>query len=147
MIRAVFDWLDLKPRSLPLGGGVVDIGEFNRGRVIGMLERALLYAFVLQGQYGAIEQYVAGLDLDSQRANRDAAIAPQRTASPQRIYPSSQLGDRKRLAQVVIGTCFEAEDTAPDFTFCRQEQDRNVDLCLPQLGAQLDAGAVGQHHI
>jgi hypothetical protein len=54
MIRAVFDWLDLKPRSLPLGGGVVDIGEFNRGRVIGMLERALLYAFVLQGQYGAI---------------------------------------------------------------------------------------------
>ncbi|MBL9216430.1 MAG: hypothetical protein JNG83_13215 [Opitutaceae bacterium] len=53
-IRAVFDWLDLKPRSLPAGGGVVDVGEFNRGRVIGMLERALLYVFLLQGQYGAI---------------------------------------------------------------------------------------------
>lgn len=54
IIRAVFDRLDLKPRSLPAGGGVVDVGEFNRGRVIGILERVLLYAFVLQGQYGAI---------------------------------------------------------------------------------------------
>jgi hypothetical protein len=54
VIRAVFDRLDLKPRSLPAGGGVVDVGEFNRGRVIGILERVLLYAFVLQGQYGAI---------------------------------------------------------------------------------------------
>lgn len=53
-IRAMFDWLDLKPRSLPAGGGVVDVGEFNRGRVIGVLERVLLYSFVLQSQYGAI---------------------------------------------------------------------------------------------
>jgi hypothetical protein len=54
VIRAMFDWLDLKPRSLPAGGGVVDVGEFNRGRVIGVLERVLLYSFVLQAQYGAI---------------------------------------------------------------------------------------------
>lgn len=54
VIRAVFDWLDLKPRSLPAGGGVVDVGEFNRGRVIGILERMLLFSFVLQAQYGAI---------------------------------------------------------------------------------------------
>lgn len=53
-IRAVFDLLDLKPRSLPAGQGVVDVGEFNRGRVIGLLERVLLYLFILQGQYGAI---------------------------------------------------------------------------------------------
>lgn len=54
MIRAMFDWLDLKPRLSAGGGGVVDVGEFNRGRVIGILERVLLYSFVLQGQYGAI---------------------------------------------------------------------------------------------
>lgn len=55
VIRAVFDWLDLKPRAASVtGAGVVDVGEFNRGRVIGILERALLYGFVLQGQYGAI---------------------------------------------------------------------------------------------
>lgn len=54
IIRAVFDWLDLKPRVSPASGGVVDVGEFNRGRVIGLLERALLYSFVLQSQYGAI---------------------------------------------------------------------------------------------
>jgi hypothetical protein len=55
VIRAVFDWLDLKPRAASLtGAGVVDVGELNRGRIIGILERALLYGFVLQGQYGAI---------------------------------------------------------------------------------------------
>lgn len=60
IIRNVFDWLDLKPRAQPEGKGVVegkgavDVGEFNRGRVIGLLERVLLYSFILQGQYGAI---------------------------------------------------------------------------------------------
>jgi len=54
-IRAMFDWLDLKPRATSLTGiGVVDVGEFNRGRIIGILERVLLYSFVLQAQYGAI---------------------------------------------------------------------------------------------
>jgi len=53
-IRTVFDLLDLKPRSLPAGQGVIDVGEFNRGRVIGLLERVLLYWFILQGQFGAI---------------------------------------------------------------------------------------------
>jgi hypothetical protein len=32
----------------------IDAGEFNRGRVIGLLERSLIYFFVLSGQYGAI---------------------------------------------------------------------------------------------
>jgi hypothetical protein len=55
LIRGLFDWLDLKPRSPASAGvGMVDIGEFNRGRIIGVLERILLYSFVLQAQYGAI---------------------------------------------------------------------------------------------
>jgi hypothetical protein len=56
IIRAVFDWLNLKPqaRTGVAGAVEVDVGEYNRGRVIGLLERALLYFFVLQGQYGAI---------------------------------------------------------------------------------------------
>jgi hypothetical protein len=56
VIRAVFDWLDLKPRLKPGTGGAVevDVGEFNRGRIIGVLERVLLFSFVLQSQYGAI---------------------------------------------------------------------------------------------
>lgn len=53
-IRAVFDWLDLKPRVRAGEDGAIDVGEFNRGRVIGILERILLYGFVLQVQYGAI---------------------------------------------------------------------------------------------
>lgn len=56
IIRAVFDWLRLKPqlRTGVAGASELDVGEYNRGRVIGLLERALLYLFVLQGQYGAI---------------------------------------------------------------------------------------------
>lgn len=56
IIRAMFDWLSLKPqaRTGVAGAVEVDVGEYNRGRVIGLLERALLYFFVLQGQYGAI---------------------------------------------------------------------------------------------
>jgi hypothetical protein len=56
VIRAVFDRLDLKPHTAAdhKGGGTFDVGEFNRGRVIGLLERALLYGFILQAQYGAI---------------------------------------------------------------------------------------------
>jgi len=38
VIRAVFDQLDLKPRSPRSDALAVDEGEFNRGRVIGMLE-------------------------------------------------------------------------------------------------------------
>lgn len=53
VIRAVFEKLDLKPR-LSANGGLVDVGEFNRGRVIGLLERVLLYVFILLGQFGAI---------------------------------------------------------------------------------------------
>lgn len=53
VIRAVFEKLDLKPR-LTTNDGIVDVGEFNRGRVIGLLERVLLYVFVLQSQFGAI---------------------------------------------------------------------------------------------
>lgn len=57
VIRAGFDWLDLKPRVRTTENAElaeIDVGEFNRGRVIGVLERVLLYAFVLLGQFGAI---------------------------------------------------------------------------------------------
>jgi hypothetical protein len=56
VIRATFDWLNLKPqtRASTPGAMELDVGEYNRGRVIGLLERALIYFFVLQGQYGVI---------------------------------------------------------------------------------------------
>lgn len=53
LIRALFDHLGLKPRAAA-GGEDYDHGEYNRGRVIGILERALIYFFILFGQYGAI---------------------------------------------------------------------------------------------
>lgn len=48
-IRAVLGGLNLKP-----GPKTLDRSEYNRGRVIGLLERVLIYCFVLSGQFGAI---------------------------------------------------------------------------------------------
>jgi hypothetical protein len=50
-------WILLRLQIRPGTGGLttgIDASEFNRGRVIGLLERGLIYAFVLSGQYGAI---------------------------------------------------------------------------------------------
>lgn len=75
VIRAVFDRLDLKPRSPRSDALAVDEGEFNRGRVIGMLERLLLYSFVLQAQYGAIGFVLAAKAFTRSKALDDRAFA------------------------------------------------------------------------
>ncbi|MES1194726.1 MAG: hypothetical protein ABUL65_02450, partial [Opitutus sp.] len=76
-IRAVFDWLDLKPRTVAAAGGsgIVDVGEFNRGRIIGVLERVLLYVFLLQGQFGAIGFVLAAKAFTRFKALDDRAFA------------------------------------------------------------------------
>lgn len=75
VIRAVFDRLDLKPRTTKPDATTVDEGEFNRGRVIGMLERVLLYSFVLQAQYGAIGFVLAAKAFTRSKALDDRAFA------------------------------------------------------------------------
>lgn len=75
VIRAVFDRLDLKPRTTKPDAPTVDEGEFNRGRVIGMLERVLLYSFVLQAQYGAIGFVLAAKAFTRSKALDDRAFA------------------------------------------------------------------------
>jgi hypothetical protein len=52
-VRAVFDYLNLKPR-VEADADEVDVVAYDRGRVIGFLERALIYAFVLGGHYEAV---------------------------------------------------------------------------------------------
>ncbi len=75
VIRAVFDLLELKPRALPSGKGEIDVGEFNRGRVIGLLERVLLYWFILHGQFGAIGFILAAKAFTRFKALDDRAFA------------------------------------------------------------------------
>lgn len=75
VIRAVFDLLELKPRALPSGQGGIDVGEFNRGRVIGFLERVLLYWFILHGQFGAIGFILAAKAFTRFKALDDRAFA------------------------------------------------------------------------
>jgi hypothetical protein len=74
-IRAVFDRLDLKPRKSAADGGLVDVGELNRGRIIGVLERALLYVFILQGQFGAIGFVLAAKAFTRFKALDDRSFA------------------------------------------------------------------------
>jgi hypothetical protein len=52
-VRAVFDFLNLKPRAAA-DSEEVDVVAYDRGRVIGFLERALIYFFVLGGHYEAV---------------------------------------------------------------------------------------------
>jgi hypothetical protein len=52
-VRAVFDYLNLKPRAAT-DSEEVDVVAYDRGRVIGFLERALIYFFVLGGHYDAV---------------------------------------------------------------------------------------------
>jgi hypothetical protein len=52
-VRAVFDVLNLKPRAAA-DSDEVDVVAYDRGRVIGFLERGLIYAFVLGGHYEAV---------------------------------------------------------------------------------------------
>jgi hypothetical protein len=52
-VRAVFDHLNLKPRAAA-DSEEVDVVAYDRGRVIGFLERGLIYAFVLGGHYEAV---------------------------------------------------------------------------------------------
>jgi hypothetical protein len=75
-MRAIFDWLDLKPR-LPSNGDrlAIDDGEFNRGRIIGILERVLLYVFLLQGHYAAIGFVLAAKAFTRFKALDDRSFA------------------------------------------------------------------------
>jgi hypothetical protein len=50
-IRWILSRLQLRPGAINTG---IDTNEYARGRVIGLLERMLIYFFVLNGQYGAV---------------------------------------------------------------------------------------------
>ncbi len=52
LIRWVLGRLQLRPGTMAASG--IDADEYARGRVIGLLERALIYFFVLNGQFGAV---------------------------------------------------------------------------------------------
>ncbi|MEO6003145.1 MAG: hypothetical protein ABIZ04_18460 [Opitutus sp.] len=55
LVRWLLGRLQIKPgANFTLVNAGIDAGEYNRGRVIGLLERTLIYAFVLGGQFGAI---------------------------------------------------------------------------------------------
>ncbi len=61
LIRYFFEKLSLFPNSLydESGRKKIDTQEYNAGRVIGMLERFLIFLFVLFGQYTAIGFIIA----------------------------------------------------------------------------------------
>ncbi|MNP09640.1 hypothetical protein D3C76_1017540 [compost metagenome] len=51
------------------------------------------------------------------------------------------------LGQVVVGAEFQAEDAVQRFAACGEHQHRQVGMFAAQLLEQLQAAAVGQHHV
>lgn len=62
-VRYVIETLRLRPapNTLPAitWGGVSENQEYNRGRIIGLLERSMLFFFILQGQYAVLGFVIA----------------------------------------------------------------------------------------
>lgn len=64
VVRWIIEILELKPKSAPAGRDngspttqaedAATAAEYNRGRIIGTLERIVVYALVLRGQYDAL---------------------------------------------------------------------------------------------
>ncbi|KAA3613876.1 MAG: hypothetical protein DWQ05_16505 [Calditrichaeota bacterium] len=55
LLRTIFNWLDFAPKKeAEQANWIIDKKAYNAGRIIGMLERALVFIFVLHGQFGAI---------------------------------------------------------------------------------------------
>ncbi|MBM3792121.1 MAG: hypothetical protein FJW35_17470 [Acidobacteria bacterium] len=56
LVRFIIERFELRPKQLGAGArsGVVELGEYNRGRIIGLLERLLVFFFVLTGQMAAL---------------------------------------------------------------------------------------------
>jgi hypothetical protein len=64
IVRGVLDKVGTLPRTRPAGGGdEVDTAEYNRGRVIGNLERVLLVAMAVVGSYEAMGLIIAAKGL------------------------------------------------------------------------------------
>ena len=60
VVRGILDAVRAKPRD---NGATIDVPEYNRGRVIGNLERVLLLAFALTGAYEAMAIVIAAKGL------------------------------------------------------------------------------------
>ncbi len=73
-VRAVFDYLDLKPRAAA-DSDEVDAVAYDRGRVMGFLERAIVYFFVLGGHYDAVGLVLVAKAFSQIRKIEDRASA------------------------------------------------------------------------
>ncbi len=86
LIRWLLEWLQLKPGT-PARTSIT-AQEYERGRVIGLVERALIYGFVLAGQFAAVGFVLAGKGF-----TRSRDLGPE---------------DRDFAEYVIIGTLFSS---------------------------------------
>lgn len=78
IVRLVLDVVPVAAQP-PKGGIAVSATELARGKMIGVLERALALTLVLLGQYGALGLLIAAKALARFRALEDRDFAVHRT--------------------------------------------------------------------
>jgi hypothetical protein len=68
-------------------------------------------------------------------------------ATQHRAQAGSQFPRVTGLGQVIVGAQFQAEDAVQRLAPGRQHQHRQLRMVVAQLLEQLQAAAVGQHHV
>src|SRR5260370_26796197 len=61
--------------------------------------------------------------------------------------PSQQLGERKRLHKIIIGTAIQAEDAIFDRVPCGKHQDRCFETAFPERSQDFDTVTARKHSI
>jgi hypothetical protein len=85
--------------------------------------------------------------VQAQRPDLQDGGALRQAPAGERPQPREQLGEGERLGQVVVGAAVQAGDPVVDAVARGQHEDRRPHAGLPQLPADVEAVAAGQHHV
>src|SRR5512146_1016535 len=99
----------------------------------------------IEGFSGACHAVPDGVELEVGHLERGSRLRP--AAAQDGAQPREELRERERLDEIVVGTELETLHAVANGIARCQEQDRRLDLMMPQLLDDAPAVASGQHHV
>src|SRR5437588_9065259 len=115
---------DQVAQKLELASGKLDRLAFPRHFLAAKIDRQ-----ILETEYG-VGQLPSGLG-----------------AAQQRFNTRQQLGYFERLGEVIVGAQLQSCNPIVYAAACRQHQNRQIDVTLAQLAADVESTAAGEHDI